>query len=115
MISSLRLINHLLQKQQNFFLGWWNWFDLGPDDGDFITWMEENNDFLMYINGILFYRVNVLNGGNKTKVRGAYGTTSGRSVINLHELSSLLPNDVALARGFYAIMDGYPPENISTT
>lgn len=84
-----------------------NWFDVGPDDGDFITWMEENNDFLMVYKRDSLYRINTLDGSNKTKVRGAYGTTSGRSVINLHELSIYYHNDIGLAKGFYAYNGGY--------
>lgn len=84
-----------------------NWFDCAPDDGDFITWMEENNDFLMVYKRDSLYRINTLNGSNKTKVRGAYGTTSGRSVVNLHELSIYYHNDVGLAKGFYAYNGGY--------
>jgi len=38
MTASLPLDKPLLHtEQQNFFLGWWKWFDVGPDDGDFIT------------------------------------------------------------------------------
>lgn len=84
-----------------------NWFDVGPDDGDFITWMEENNDFLLVYKRDSLYRINTLDGSSQTKVRGAYGTTSGRSVANLHELSIYYHNDVGLAKGFYAYNGGY--------
>lgn len=84
-----------------------NWFDVGSDDGDFITWQEENNDFLMIYKRDSLYRINTLDGSNITKVRGAYGTTSGRSVINLHELSLYYHSDTGLANGFYAYNGGY--------
>ncbi len=84
-----------------------NWFDVGPDDGDFITWMEENNDYLTIYKRDSLYRINTLDGSSKTKVRGAYGTTSGRSVVNLHELSIYYHNDIGLAKGFYAYNGGY--------
>lgn len=84
-----------------------NWFDVGPDDSDFITWMEENNDFLMIYKRDSLYRLNTLDGSSKTKVRGAYGTTSGRSVVNLHEISIYYHNDIGLAKGIYAYNGGY--------
>jgi hypothetical protein len=79
-----------------------NYFDVGPDDGDFLTWMEENNDFLICFKRDSMYKINQSDGSSKTKVRGAYGTTSGRSVQNLHEVTIYWYQGVGLSTGFYA-------------
>lgn len=79
-----------------------NWFDIGPDDGDFVTWMEENNDHLMVFKRDSLYMLNQSDGSSITKIRGAYGTTSGRSVKNLHEITIYFYRGVGLSTGFYA-------------
>lgn len=90
-----------------------NWFDVGPDDGDFITWMEENNDQLCIFKRDSLYKLNASDGSSKTKVRGALGTTSGRSVANLHELTIYYHAGTSLSTGFYAY-NGLYAQKIST-
>lgn len=79
-----------------------NWFDISPDDGDFITWLEENNDILHVFKRDSLYRINQSDGSSITKVRGAYGTTSGRSVVNMHELTLYWYAGSGLSTGIYA-------------
>ncbi|MGH2612137.1 MAG: hypothetical protein ACRDFB_03700 [Rhabdochlamydiaceae bacterium] len=79
-----------------------NYFDIGPDDGDYLQWMEENNDFLMCFKRDSLYKINQSDGSSITKIRGAFGTTSGRSVQNLHEITIYWYQGVGLATGFYA-------------
>ena len=79
-----------------------NWFDIGPDDGDFITWMEVNNDTLIVFKRDTLYRVPQSDGSSLVQIRGAYGTTSGRSVANLHEITIYWYSGVGVSTGFYA-------------
>lgn len=79
-----------------------NWFDVGADDGDFITWMEVNNDTLMVFKRDTLYRIPQSDGSSIVQIRGAYGTTSGRSVKNLHEITIYWYSGVGLSTGFYA-------------
>lgn len=90
-----------------------NWFDVGPDDGDFITWMEENNDQICVFKRDSVYKLNASDGSSKTKIRGALGTTSGRSVVNLHELTIYYHAGTALSTGFYAY-NGLYAQKLST-
>ncbi len=79
-----------------------NYFDVGPDDSDFLTELSENNDFLICFKRDSLYKINQSDGSSITKIRGAYGTTSGRSVINLHEITLYWHQGVGLETGFYA-------------
>lgn len=79
-----------------------NWFDVGPDDSDYITWMEINNDQLMVFKRDTLYQVQASDGSQIHQVRGAYGTTSGRSVQNLHEITIYWYQGVGLSTAFYA-------------
>lgn len=59
-----------------------NWFDVRTDDGDFGTWIGENNDRILFFKRYSLWR----RGGPGTslqRVKGSPGTTSGRSVVNV--------------------------------
>lgn len=89
-----------------------NWFDVGPDDSDFITWMEINNDTLLIFKRDTLYRVTNSDGSSITQIRGAYGTTSGRSVKSIHEVTVYWYSGIGLSTGFYAY-NGLYSQNIS--
>lgn len=76
-----------------------NWFDVNRDDGDIITWLGENNDELTIYKRDSLHRYN---GSSRIKVSDALGTTSGRSVGNLHELSMYFHGSSGLRTGFYS-------------
>jgi hypothetical protein len=75
-----------------------NFFDVSRDDGDFITWLGENNNELLVFKRDSLWRYN---GSYKTRVLDAVGTTSGRSVINLHTLTIYFHGASGLETGFY--------------
>lgn len=79
-----------------------NFFDVGPDDGDFLTWMELNNDLLLSFKRDTLYKIQQSDGSSIVQIRGAYGTTSGRSVANLHEVTIYWHSGIGQETGFYA-------------
>jgi len=78
-----------------------NWFDVGTDNGDYLTWLEENNDTLACFKRFSLHRYN---GSSLAKVKDAPGTTYGRSVVNIGNLSVYFHGSNANTRktGFYA-------------
>ncbi len=108
--------NHLLLTQNltttasgiSFWAGG-NWFDVARDDGDFLTWLEVNNSLLTCYKRDSLWRYD---GASLSQIQDAVGTTSGRSVINCHELSFYFHGSAELVTGFYAY-DGRTSTKIS--
>ena len=61
-----------------------NWFDVATDDNDYITWIEENNDQLVLWKRFSLWRYNQT---SLQRIKNAPGTTSGRSVANMGDLT----------------------------
>jgi len=80
-----------------------NYIDVDRDDGDYLTWIEENNSQLLFFKRDSLHRYN---GTSRTKVRDAVGTTSGRSVQNMHELTIYFHGGDQDTTGFYAYNGG---------
>ena len=82
-----------------------NWFDVGTDNGDYLTWLGENNDTLTAYKRFSLHRYN---GTSLQKVKDAPGTTYGRSVVNIGDLSIYFHGSNANTRktGFYAYNGG---------
>lgn len=86
-----------------------NWFDVQPNDGDFITGISENS------NNLLIFKRDSLHRYNQTtlvKVEDALGTTSRRSIINKSGLTIYFHGASSLETGFYAY-DGTSSRKIS--
>jgi hypothetical protein len=80
-----------------------NFFDVARDDGDYLTWIGENNSY--FYQQLLLYKRDSLfryDGSRLVPVQGAFGTTSGRSVINIHELSLYFYGSGGLTTGIYS-------------
>lgn len=86
-----------------------NWLDFDRDDGDFITGLAENTYQLIIFKRDSLHRYDGL---KPAKVRGAVGTTSPRSISNIHELTVYFYGGVGLRTGFYAY-DGRESTKIS--
>lgn len=76
-----------------------NYFDVERDDGDFITWLESNFNQLVIFKRESLHRYN---GSVRSRVKGAPGTTSGRSVINLRDWTMYFYGAQGNETGFYA-------------
>lgn len=90
-----------------------NWFDVARDDADFVTWLGDNNFF--FTPQMLIFKRDSLHrydGQRRVQVQGAVGTTSGRSVINMHELTIYFHGSSGILTGFYAY-DGREAVKIS--
>jgi len=86
----------------SFFCGG-NYFDVERDDGDFITWVGDNNSY--FYKQLMIYKRDSLHrydGQRLTQVQGAPGTTSGRSVVNIKELNLYFYGASGLDTGIYA-------------
>lgn len=83
-----------------------NYFDCDADDGDFITGLGENN-FYFFPQFLTFKKDSLyrFDGAKNLKVYGAFGTTSGRSIVNIHELTLYFYGASGLSTGIY-IYDG---------
>ncbi|MCK9371512.1 hypothetical protein M0R04_16480 [Candidatus Dojkabacteria bacterium] len=57
-----------------------NWFDVGTDDNDYLMGAAENDDVMLIYKRFSLWRYNV---SSKARVKGAPGTTSRLSIINL--------------------------------
>lgn len=93
-------------------LSYWagdNFIDFARDDGDFLTELEENNNQLIAFKRDSLHRYD---GSRLVKIRDAFGTTSGRSVANLRELSIYFHGSQGDATGFY-VYDGNSSTKIS--
>lgn len=86
-----------------------NWLDFDRDDGDFLTGLAENTYQLIAFKRDSLHRYD---GVKPTKVRGAVGTTSPRSIASLHELTIYFYGGVGQRTGFYAY-DGRESQKIS--
>ncbi len=86
-----------------------NWLDFDRDDGDFITGVSENTYQLIVFKRDSLHR---FDGQNPEKIRGAVGTTSNRSIVNLHELTIYFYGGIGNRTGFYAY-DGRESVKIS--
>jgi hypothetical protein len=101
-----------VQKQLTNASGWCgsNWFDVNTDDGDYLTWLEENSDRL------LCFKQNTLHRYDKNtlrQVKGVPGTTSGRSVVNIKDTFTIyFYGGLANRTGFY-MYDGSTSRKIS--
>ena len=79
---------YVLRVTENFdvsasSLDYWvgsNWFDVGPDDNDSITAIEEDTSGNLLISKL--FSLFSYNGTNLRQIRDAVGTSSNRSVIN---------------------------------
>ena len=76
-----------------------NWIDFDRDDGDFLTGLAENTYQLIVFKRDSLHR---FDGTNPEKIRGAPGTTSPRSIANLHELTIYFYGGIGNRTGFYA-------------
>lgn len=79
-----------------------NWFDVERDDGDYITWITQNFEQLLIFKRDTLHRVTDYNGNSRSIVRGAPGTTSGRSVINGKDWTAYFHGGLKDQTGFYA-------------
>lgn len=79
-----------------------NWFDVERDDGDFITWITQNFEQLLVFKRDSLHRIGSFNGNSQALVKGAPGTTSGRSVINSKDWTSYFHGGLKDQTGFYA-------------
>lgn len=86
-----------------------NFFDIARDDGDFLTYLGTNNSLFTAYKRDSLWRYD---GASAIQILDAVGTTSGRSVINLHELSIHFHGSSGTVTGFYAY-DGRTSVNIS--
>ena len=78
-----------------------NWFDVERDDGDFITWIDVNQN----IDNLLIFKRESLfrfDGTRRVRVKGAPGTTSGRSVVDTRDMTIYFFGGQGLETGFYA-------------
>lgn len=76
-----------------------NWFDVERDDGDFVTWVTHNFEQLLIFKRDSVHRYN---GTSQVQVKGAPGTTSGRSVINNKDWTAWFHGGLRDQTGFYA-------------
>ena len=85
-------------------LSYWvgsNWFDVERDDGDFVTWLEINRN----IDNLLIFKRESLfryDGTRQIRIKGAPGTTSGRSVVDTKDMTIYFFGGQGLETGFYA-------------
>lgn len=77
-----------------------NWFDVGLDDGDYLTGFGDNNDQLLCYKQFSLYRYNTV---SLQKVKDVPGTTSGKSVVNIGDFTIYFHGSNANTRktGFY--------------
>ena len=87
-----------------------NFIDFNRDDGDFITWLEENDNQLIAFKRDSLHRYD---GSRRVKIRDAVGTTSGRSVANLRDLTIYFHGSQGVLTGIYAY-DGTDSVKISS-
>lgn len=93
---------YLAPSQSSTGASYWaggNWIDFDRDDGDFITGLAENTYQLIVFKRDSLHRYDGL---KPAKVRGAVGTTSPRSISNLHELTIYFYGGIGVRTGFYA-------------
>lgn len=93
---------YLAPTQSSTGASYWaggNWLDFDRDDGDFITGLAENTYQLIVFKRDSLHRYDGL---KPAKVRGAVGTTSPRSIANLHELTIYFYGGIGNRTGFYA-------------
>lgn len=76
-----------------------NWFDVSPDDGDFITGLEENRD----LNVLLIFKRNSLHMYNESSLKqvSSIGTTSSKSIKTLAGLTFYFHGSDKERTGFY--------------
>lgn len=87
-----------------------NYFDVGRDDGDFITWIDSNFNQLIVFKRDSLYRYN---GSSLARIKDAPGTTSGRSVVNIKDWTIYFYGASGEETGFYAYdsTEGYKISN----
>jgi len=76
-----------------------NWFDVERDDGDYITWVTQNFEQLLIFKRDTVHRYN---GTSQSLIKGAPGTTAGRSVINGKDWTAYFHGGLKDQTGFYA-------------
>lgn len=79
-----------------------NYFDVERDDGDFLTGMAKNFEQLLLFKRDSLHRTTTYNGNNLSQVRGAVGTTSGRSIINGQDWTVWFHGGLRDQTGFYS-------------
>lgn len=80
-----------------------NWFDVGSNDNDFITALSDNDDKLLIFKQFSLWRYDTTS-QTLRKVKGAVGTTSSKSVIDIDPYTIYFhaSNNNTRKTGFYA-------------
>lgn len=87
-----------------------NWFDVRRDDNDYITALGENDNKLMIFKQDSLHRYD---GTTLRRVKGALGTTSTRSVVNVKDMTLYFHGSFGTQTGFY-LYDGINSTKISS-
>jgi len=87
-----------------------NYLDVRRDDNDYITGLGENDDKLLIFKQDSLHRYD---GTTLRRVKGALGTTSNRSIVNVKDMTIYFHGSFGTQTGFY-MYDGISSKKISS-